>query len=268
MGNQNSRLDRSGSAATINDDPCLDTMREWHNNKKAEPYKRQYPLPTIANDHNRIKPRKQSSPAAVTFASGNNTRKPFSRFFNRQNKLVRNNSCIDTTSFNHHTLSATQQQVFNNNNNNTNNNNNNHISNNNSPNNTTNTSSSSSFNSQQLQAHYIHPLAPTSIHSNDQRSCHQLFPFENESFTRPSIELTSSRRLHTGNNTANNSNRNSLSNAQLRLLAQQEMTYSYRLNGKRKYHHVSGSNYLLPCDDEEIDRLHLQHFMIRFAIQG
>ncbi|ORY96684.1 S-adenosyl-L-methionine-dependent methyltransferase [Syncephalastrum racemosum] len=26
--------------------------------------------------------------------------------------------------------------------------------------------------------------------------------------------------------------------------------------------------YLLPCDDEEIDRLHLLHFMVRFAIQG
>ncbi|KAG1337607.1 hypothetical protein G6F62_005847 [Rhizopus arrhizus] len=36
----------------------------------------------------------------------------------------------------------------------------------------------------------------------------------------------------------------------------------------RKYHKVNGSNYLLPCDEEEVDRLHLQHFMIRFAIQG
>ncbi|KAI7867636.1 S-adenosyl-L-methionine-dependent methyltransferase [Spinellus fusiger] len=36
----------------------------------------------------------------------------------------------------------------------------------------------------------------------------------------------------------------------------------------RKFHHTLGSSYLLPCDDEEVDRLHLQHFMVRFAIQG
>lgn len=271
MGNQNSRLDRSGSSATINDDPCLDNMRQWHSSKKSEPYKRQYPLPTIANDHNRVKPRKQSSPAAVSSFTSNSGRKPFARFFHRHNKLTRNNSCIDTTT---HTLSAAaaqqqqQQQVINNSHSN------NHISN--SPNNTTNTttcSTSSSFNSQQLQqqVHFIHPLAPTtnSHIATDQRSCHHIFPFENESFSRPSLEVISnSRRL--GTHTANSSNRNSLSNAQLKLLLaqQHEIPYSYRLNGKRKYHQVPGSNYLLPCDDEEIDRLHLQHFMIRFAIQG
>ncbi|KAI8391346.1 uncharacterized protein BYT42DRAFT_556542 [Radiomyces spectabilis] len=36
----------------------------------------------------------------------------------------------------------------------------------------------------------------------------------------------------------------------------------------RKFHNTPGSAYLLPCDEEEIDRLHLQHFMVRFAIQG
>lgn len=270
MGNQNSRLDRSGSSATINDDPCLDNMRQWHTNKKSEPYKRQYPLPTIANDHNRVKPRKQSSPAAVSsFTTSNSGRKPFARFFHRHNKLTRNNSCIDTTTTSH---TPQQQQVINNSHSN------NHISNNTIlPNNTTNTTttntptsstSSSSFHSQQ-QAHFIHPLAPTLNPPMDQRSCHHVFPFENESFSRPSLEVISnSRRL--GTQTANSSNRNSLSNAQLKfLLAQQrEIPYSYRLNGKRKYHQVPGSNYLLPCDDEEIDRLHLQHFMIRFAIQG
>lgn len=245
MGNQTSRLDRSSSSATINDDPCLDNMRQWHTNKKGEPYKRQYPLPTIASDHNRIKPRKQSSPAAVTSLNNNNNRKAFSRFFNRHNKnsLPRNNSCIDTTTIIQHnnTLNTTSTNT-----------------NNNSPNNTNTSSSSSSFNSQ--QPHYIHPLAPPSISSIEQRSCQQLFPYENESFSRHSLDL-SSRRL-------NNSNRNSLNHTQLKLLAQQQQVNSYRLQGKRKYHQVTGSNYLLPCDDEEIDRLHLQHFMIRFAIQG
>ncbi|KAI9010354.1 hypothetical protein CLU79DRAFT_722930 [Phycomyces nitens] len=36
----------------------------------------------------------------------------------------------------------------------------------------------------------------------------------------------------------------------------------------RKFHQTLGSSYLLPCDEEEINRLHLQHFMVRFAIQG
>ena len=259
MGNQNSRLDRSSSPTNINDDPCLDNMRQWHTNKKGEPYKRQYPLPAIANDHNRIKPRKQSSPAAVNFA--HSTRRPFTRFFSR-NRLPRNNSWIDTTSTNYHTQQQQHQQVISNNNIQHN------ISNNsNPPNNTINTtSSSSSFNSQRLQ-HLIHPLS-SPVASNEQRSCQQqLLPFEVESFSRQSVEIvTGSRRL----NTANSSNRNSLNNTQLRLLLaqQEEVAYTYQINGKRKYHRVPGSTYLLPCDDEEIDRLHLQHFMIRFAIQG
>lgn len=39
------------------------------------------------------------------------------------------------------------------------------------------------------------------------------------------------------------------------------------LNG-RKFHNAPGSQYMLPCDEEEVDRLHLLHFMVRFAIQG
>ncbi|KAG2197520.1 hypothetical protein INT47_007129 [Mucor saturninus] len=251
MGNQTSRLDRSSSSATINDDPCLDNMRQWHTNKKDEPYKRQYPLPTIANDHNRIKPRKQSSPAAVTSLNINH-RKAFSRFFNRHNKnsLPRNNSCIDTSTPS--TAAAATTSIPNNTLNLTSTNNNN-----NSPNNTNTNSSSSSFNSQ--QPHYIHPLAPPSIKSIEKRPCQQL-PYDNESFSRQSLDM-SSRRL-------TNSNRNSLNYTQLKLLTQQQQVNSYKLQGKRKYHQVTGSNYLLPCDDEEIDRLHLQHFMIRFAIQG
>lgn len=36
----------------------------------------------------------------------------------------------------------------------------------------------------------------------------------------------------------------------------------------RRFHNVEGSEYLYPCDEEEIDRLHVMHFMVRFAIQG
>ncbi|ORX50883.1 S-adenosyl-L-methionine-dependent methyltransferase [Hesseltinella vesiculosa] len=36
----------------------------------------------------------------------------------------------------------------------------------------------------------------------------------------------------------------------------------------RKFFADHVSSYILPCDEEEIDRLHLLHFMVRFAIQG
>ncbi|KAI7853432.1 hypothetical protein BDC45DRAFT_464759 [Circinella umbellata] len=36
----------------------------------------------------------------------------------------------------------------------------------------------------------------------------------------------------------------------------------------RKYHLLPSCPYMLPCDDDEVDRLHLLHFMVRFAIQG
>ncbi|KAI9249351.1 hypothetical protein EDC94DRAFT_637222 [Helicostylum pulchrum] len=215
-------------------------MRQWHSNKKDEPYKRQYPLPIIANDHNRIKPRKQSSPAAVTSFHNNNNRKTFTRFFNRQNKtnLPRNNSCIDTTLLTQHntlnTITTTTTTTTTTNNNNNSNNTTNNIS-----------SSSSSFIGQPPPPppQYIHPLALPSL--------------DMESISRPSLE--SRGVIH--------SNRNSLNHSYLKLLSEQQ-EQAYRLTGKRKYNHVTGSNYLLPCDDEEIDRLHLQHFMIRFAIQG
>lgn len=241
MGNQTSRPNRN-STTTINGDPCLDNMRQWHINKNDEPYKRQYPLPTIASDHNRIKPRKQSSPAAVN--SNNRPRKPFSRLFNRNNKsLLRNNSCFDPALINN---TLTPKQVTYNTNTNTSNNNDTL----NTPNaiNTNDISASSSSNS---QPHYIHPLAPPSIISVDHN---QLFPFENESFSRPSKDM---RKLDTNN-----------SQIKLLMQQQQEQFSSFRIKDKRKYHKVANSNYLLPCDDEEVDRLHLQHFMIRFAIQG
>jgi hypothetical protein len=257
MGNQNSRssTNNNRNSATIKDDPCLDNIRQWHTNNKDEPYKRQYPLPAIANDHNRIKPRKQSSPAAV-ISSINGTRKPFSRFFPRS--INRNNSCFDNTSLSKSstaTVEAIKSSSINNNtaNNTTNSNN---ITPNTTISNTNNSSSSAatsscSFNSS--QPHYVHPLSPPSVIE----SCHQMFPYENESFSRPSME--SSRRFNT---------RDSITNNQLKLFLQQQQQCTYRSFGNRKYHQVNESTYLLPCDDEEVDRLHLQHFMIRFAIQG
>lgn len=61
------------------------------------------------------------------------------------------------------------------------------------------------------------------------------------------------------------SRRNSFSS--FRLTASPEPEKYVWIAGKR-FHNVEGSGYLFPCDDEEIDRMHLQHFMVRFAIQG
>ncbi|KAG0270571.1 hypothetical protein DFQ27_004283 [Actinomortierella ambigua] len=35
----------------------------------------------------------------------------------------------------------------------------------------------------------------------------------------------------------------------------------------RKYHNHASSRYVLPCDSEEIDRLHLQHYVLKLALQ-
>ena len=41
-----------------------------------------------------------------------------------------------------------------------------------------------------------------------------------------------------------------------------------RLIDGRRYHNVENSKYVLPNDDDECDRLHLQHFCLRNAYQG
>ena len=42
----------------------------------------------------------------------------------------------------------------------------------------------------------------------------------------------------------------------------------FRFIDGRRYHNVENSNYCLPNDDDECDRLHLQHFVLRYAWQG
>jgi hypothetical protein len=249
MGKQTSRPIAT-NPSSIDGDPCLDNIRQWHDtNNPNERYKRQYPLPAIVVDEaNHIKTRKQSSPAAVS--SNNNFRKPFSRFFNRSNKsLPRNNSCVDSSLSMHTQSATTKPKILNNIIDNKITNGYNITPNTTNSTNTTNNSSSSSFNS---QPHYIHPLAPPSIISVDQRS--NQIPYEND----PRQSIDSSRRY---------TNRDSLKSTQLKLLIQQQQV-QFNFKDNRKYHQVIGSNYLLPCDDEEVDRLHLQHFMVRFAIQG
>lgn len=238
MGNQTSRTVETTSSTThIEDDPCLDNIRHWHDSNN----KRQYPLPVVESEANHIKTRKQSSPAAVLSSNNNNFRKPFSRFFRANKSLPRNNSCIDatittTTSLSiHPNTQATPTPTINNIilDNKIINTGYNITPNTTNSTNTTTTSATSSFS----QPHYIHPLAPPSIISIERHN---------------SIDSTSKKY----------NKRDSLK------LLMQQIQLNFKIKGNRKYHQVSGSNYLLPCDDEEIDRLHLQHFMVRFAIQG
>ncbi len=42
----------------------------------------------------------------------------------------------------------------------------------------------------------------------------------------------------------------------------------FRFIDGRRYHNVENSNYSLPNDDDECDRLHLQHLVLRYAFQG
>ncbi|CAG8792785.1 10569_t:CDS:2, partial [Acaulospora morrowiae] len=40
-----------------------------------------------------------------------------------------------------------------------------------------------------------------------------------------------------------------------------------QVNG-RKYHNIENSKYPFPSDDEELDRQHLQHFLLRYLWEG
>ncbi|KAI8992429.1 hypothetical protein BDB01DRAFT_778423 [Pilobolus umbonatus] len=218
MGNQTSRLERYPSS--MNEDPCLENMRQLHN-KKNDPYERQYPLPTIADDDNRIKPRKHSSPAAVN--SGVVSRKPFYKFFKN---LPRNNSSATVTQL------STDNTI----------NSMNH----------SNCSSSSSLHSPSLQP--IHPLAA---------------PLPNGLYDTP----TAYEDIQDTVDDSNQVNQHPL-HVKFHIPPHPHSLISeldcedYVIRRKRKYHLVADSTYILPCDDEEIDRLHLQHFMVRFTIQG
>ncbi len=42
----------------------------------------------------------------------------------------------------------------------------------------------------------------------------------------------------------------------------------FRFIDGRRFHNAENSKYVLPNDDDEFDRLHLQHIVIRYAWQG
>src|SRR6266542_435008 len=43
---------------------------------------------------------------------------------------------------------------------------------------------------------------------------------------------------------------------------------SFRFINGRRYHNAENSEYILPNDDDECDRLHMQHFVFRYAWQS
>ena len=43
---------------------------------------------------------------------------------------------------------------------------------------------------------------------------------------------------------------------------------AFHFEGERRFHNYENSKYFLPNDDDEIDRLHSQHFLIRYLWQG
>src|SRR6266542_213641 len=45
-------------------------------------------------------------------------------------------------------------------------------------------------------------------------------------------------------------------------------TQVFRFVDGRRYHNAENSNYILPNDDDECDRLHMQHFVFRYAWQS
>ena len=47
-----------------------------------------------------------------------------------------------------------------------------------------------------------------------------------------------------------------------------DTTNSFRFIDGRRYHNAENSKYPLPNDDDECDRLHIQHFILRYVWQG
>ncbi|KAF9901902.1 hypothetical protein BX616_002101 [Lobosporangium transversale] len=47
-----------------------------------------------------------------------------------------------------------------------------------------------------------------------------------------------------------------------------QLSTEYQWLEGRRYHNIPGASYLLPNDIDEVDRLQLQHFILRYAIQG
>ncbi|RHZ87489.1 hypothetical protein Glove_34g39 [Diversispora epigaea] len=61
------------------------------------------------------------------------------------------------------------------------------------------------------------------------------------------------------NNKKNNNNNNDNNN--------EEEYQNYRIIDGRRFHNVVNSKYMMPCDEDEFERLHIQHYICRFIWQ-
>lgn len=236
MGNQNSRLERR-FGSTASQDPRL-IPTDWIPSAQ-DPDHRQYPLPIVASlrsNNGRVKLRKHSSPLiSSTSSSSSSSRRPLSRVFPFR-PFRSANSSLHTNTPPHITPASSIMEIS------TINNSNNHItslhplSTSHSPPTTTSASTSLYGNTlQKINSTHSHQNTPVSSNTMTPSSSHH--SLLQDVSTRVKSELIF------------NSN---------------DVVW---VDG-RKFHSCPGSSYILPCDEEEIDRLHLLHFMIRFAIQG
>ena len=87
----------------------------------------------------------------------------------------------------------------------------------------------------------VHPLSPVATHHSDSKQ-------HTTSMNSNNTTISTNTSQHTPPGTVDD--------------------LEYMWMSGRKYHLLPSCPYMLPCDDDEIDRLHLLHFMVRFAIQG
>ncbi|KAL0080404.1 hypothetical protein J3Q64DRAFT_1701745 [Phycomyces blakesleeanus] len=235
MGNQHSRLDHRSASTVGHFDTISKTITPWQDtDAKQDPYKRHYLLPTISatSSDGRIKIRKQSSPSPVTTTTTTNATLNTNTASSSSNHSKRAFArLLPFRAFSRDNISASTL------------------------------CETPSPLSVALQApSSVHPL--TSITSLP----HVLTTGDDQvslcSTHQPRRESWSSCK-HSKNNNNNNNNNNRKS--QFNTFDSPETCLWI---AGRKFHQTLGSSYLLPCDEEEIDRLHLQHFMVRFAIQG
>ncbi|KAI8079770.1 uncharacterized protein BX664DRAFT_341416 [Halteromyces radiatus] len=233
MGNQNSRLERR-LGSTASQDPRLNTVNEWLPSSQ-DPYQRQYPLPIVSSsqtDNGRVKLRKHSSPLIPASTTRTTSRRPLSRVFPFRS-FNRSNNVATPSTLTTPSLSRSSSVLA--------------VSSD-IPTTTTNNNLTIS----------LHPLLTT------QQQQLLLLQQQRHSFYAGVSSPSSNPPVITPSNSNHSLSHDHILIKNELLLNNTDVIW---IEG-RKFHTCAASSYILPCDEEEIDRLHLLHFMVRFAIQG
>ncbi|CAO3569605.1 unnamed protein product [Mortierella alpina] len=85
-------------------------------------------------------------------------------------------------------------------------------------------------------------------------------------FTTPNKHRSSSHRRLAADGATSSNSQTSLSIE--RKMERDHVSPDFQWLEGRRYHNTPGASYLLPNDIDEVDRLQLQHFILRYAIQG